>query len=81
MFAWSLPINTGFLLITFLKKNVPLSLLVPNMLRLSVERKLRKKCVVLDTFGKSAQAILDKLLENPAVKCYNKVVAGVANQI
>lgn len=51
------------------------------MLRLSVERKLRKKCVVLDTFGKSAQAILDKLLENPAVKCYNKVVAGVANQI
>ena len=82
MSVWNPLVNTGFLFITSWKKTVRSSLLIPNTLRLSVERKLTRKknrlqnCltvsniqlgnVVSDTFGKSAQAILDKILENPA---------------
>ena len=41
--VWNLLVNTGFLSTMFWKTIVRLSLLIPNTLRLSVERKLTRK--------------------------------------
>ena len=41
--VWNPLVNTGFLFITSWNRIVRLSLLIPNMLRLSVERKLTRK--------------------------------------
>ena len=43
MSVWNPPVNTGSLSTTFWKTTVRLSLHIPNMLRLSVERKLTRK--------------------------------------
>lgn len=84
MSAWNLPVNTGFLFITSLKRIVRLSLSIRNILKMPdglqtcfqlSEKNRLQNCltvsniqlgnVVSDTFGRFAQAILDKILENP----------------
>ena len=57
MSVWNPQVNTGFLFITSWKMTVLLSLLIPNMLRLSVEKNDKK----------AAQCIADLIKHNLVV--------------